>query len=201
MPNWTKTIDIAQTYHRLANNDSFPPWIRAFSDMHKGINSQESIKLVQPRIQDCLLVLTIRTEILIRSLYANKVNKPDPNDLKQLLHDFSVLISNDPAAETVFNAVSNSTAWKLTTLRDRPEEIFHKIERQSVDKKWSDEQKFFYESILKFVTARNYFAHHSYKDDELNSSVSKLSANVLKACIYSLLYFEKLLNDATVDYS
>ena len=45
---------------------------------------------------------------------------------------------------------------------------------------------------MKFVCARNYFAHHAYKDEEFDSFVSKLAAETLISLVETLLFFHEI---------
>lgn len=192
IPKWIAKYDISGCYKRLQVFDSFAPWMRAFSDMHTAQNRKDKVKLVQPRILDNLLVMTIRTEILIRSLYSSIADEQDPNDLKKLVRKMADFVGDEREKATL-KTISSNDNWKLTELRDRPKNIFHQIEECRVDKKWTDEQKYFFHSFLKFVASRNYFAHHSYKDDELNSYISELCGKVLVACLHSVLFIDNLV--------
>ncbi|MBZ6545623.1 hypothetical protein FMJ66_25930, partial [Klebsiella pneumoniae] len=81
---------------------------------------------------------------------------------------------------------------KLTKLNERSEDIFSKLSSCNTGKNWSNEQKYFFEQIFKFITSRNYFAHHYYKDEELNDQVNSLARDVLVSCLNSLLYISAL---------
>ena len=79
-------------------------------------------------------------------------------------------------------------------LADYFRNIFKEIDTCTAGKgKWDKEVLFYFKQILKFVAARIYFAHHFYKDDDLNHQTSDLVRNILKACIDSLLYFSSIL--------
>ena len=70
--------------------------------------------------------------------------------------------------------------------------LFSKLSSCNTGKNWSNEQKYFFEQIFKFITSRNYFAHHYYKDEELNDQVNSLARDVLVSCLNSLLYISAL---------
>lgn len=92
----------------------------------------------------------------------------------------------------VLCSVTNNDNWAMTKLNSKPNDIFENIDRCSVGKAWSPSMKYSFAQLLKFVTSRNYFAHHSYKDDELNLSVNTLPREVLTSCLYSVLYLASL---------
>ena len=70
--------DVKSVYGRLAKQDSFWPWIRAFSDVHHKLvptNPTKPLVFRQPRVLDRLLVLAMRTEILIRKFFTPIIHK------------------------------------------------------------------------------------------------------------------------------
>ncbi len=72
--------NLERTYAKLCKIDSFSPWIRSFSGMHKCINHKAKIDFKQPRIIDFLIVTTIRTEIVIRDMYIQHLKKKNSPD-------------------------------------------------------------------------------------------------------------------------
>lgn len=184
---WLKNIDIDAAYARLAAINSFTPWVRAFHDLHESINIQKKpIDFKHTRIIDRLIVITIRTEIVIRSLYQKRYVKKEPYDLKELFLKLNT---------GIFQAVYEN--WNITQLRYTPDDVFEKIDalidNHVVGKKWSNDQKYFFRAILKFIAARNYFAHHSYLDESMDTR-GELAGSVLEACLHSLLFVEDFLS-------
>ncbi len=51
-------------------------------------------------------------------------------------------------AKAIFKSVSDKQNWKMTELRERPEDIFEKVDSCSVGKSWSSNQKYFFSQIL-----------------------------------------------------
>ncbi|EPE4802307.1 hypothetical protein ACSI5G_003212 [Vibrio vulnificus] len=187
-----KDVNLIGLYSELENLNSFYPWIRSFYDLHKSINNKDSIHLVQPRIIDFLIVFTIRTEVLIRDLIYTRFSYENYN-----LKDVFSYISNkikDKFDRNTISSVSDKSNWDMTVLRNKPEDIFEKIHKCSVGKCWPKNRKYFFVQILKFVTSRNYFAHHSYKDDDLNFHANELSREVLTSCLFSVLYITSVSN-------
>ena len=178
--------DVSMTYEKLSIHDSFWPWIRSFADMHKSINRRSVVSFRQPRILDYLIIMTIRTEILVRSIYVHHVKREEPNDFRDIFLLMSKF-SNDQQAKRIFGIVVSK--WTLTRLSEKPESIFEQIEDITI-KGLNNKSHHIIKQVLKFVAARNYFAHHSYKDDSINSNVSQTSADVLTSAISSLIYFE-----------
>jgi hypothetical protein len=176
-------------YIRLCEINSFGPWIRSFCEIHKNINRKGIIRFEQPRILDYLIVMTIRTEIVIREKYCKLLSKEDPYDLVKVFVGLSTVFKDH---KTVKVLESLHTDWPVTKLNDKPEDIFSKIDSIKPKSSWSKEMMYFYRQILKFVTSRNYFAHHSYKDDEINMIRGTISTDVLKSCIQSLMFIDGL---------
>lgn len=189
--SWLSDFDLNEIYKHLESFGSFMPWMRGFYDIHLLINAKHDVELAQPRIIDNLLVMAVRTEITIREIFSAHSGCDEPDLLREIFLNLPKHIGNDKAS-AVFCAVADKTNWSLTMLRQRPDDIFSNVDSCFVGKAWSAEQRHFFKTILRFVTARNYFAHHSYKDEELNSNVSKLGADVLVSCLHSILYVAAL---------
>jgi len=189
--NWITTDKVIEIYNRLEQHDCFAPWIRAFYDLHQSINRTEEIEFTQPRVLDNLLIISIRTEILLRTIYSEVSGDTNPNQLSDMFNKLAVAVS-DLKAKPVLAAIASKDNWSLTELRDRPENIYVNIDSCNVGKKWSNEQKYFFRCVLRFVASRNYFAHHSYKDDELNSHINELCSAVLISCLHTILYIDRV---------
>jgi len=186
--------NLDKTYLGLCEIDSFAPWLRSFSDMHKSINNNAIIYFNQPRILDYMIVLTTRTEIVIRDMYLKYLSKKDtPSKMLHVLKELAMAIK-DKKRVKVFESLGND--WDKTMLNAKPEDMFATINSIECQKGWNEEMMYFYKQILKFVTSRNYFAHHSYKDEAINTSRSAVTADVLKSCIQSLIFLDALLRKA-----
>jgi len=182
--NFDMVLDI---YEKLNKYESFSPWIRSFSDLHKSINKKSDLCLVQPRLLDSLLVMTIRTEVLVRTMLLNLSGKTEPDDFKIVLRELANYFK-DESCKNILIAVTGKNEYSLTKLKDRPESIFNKIDQSEFGKKWPNKQKYFFKVILKFITSRNYFAHHYYKDHEFNTHTNKLCGEVLTSCLQTILF-------------
>lgn len=198
VPHYSKSLEhqipscrYTQIYDYLKSFGSFSPWIRGFYDLHKSINNKTHIQLIQSRVIDNLLLISIRTEIVIREIFSSISNEPSPDDLRTIFLGLPKFIQDD-ISSSVFNRISDNANWKLTKLNERSEDIFSKLSSCNTGKNWSNEQKYFFEQIFKFITSRNYFAHHYYKDEELNDQVNSLARDVLVSCLNSLLYISAL---------
>ena len=185
--------NLDKIYSRLCEISSFAPWVRSFSDMHKSINNTAIIYFRQPRILDYLIVITTRTEIVIRDMYLKYLSKEDtPSKILHVLKELAMAIKDKKRAK-VLEALGND--WDKTMLNDKPEDMFATINSIENKKGWNEEMMCFYKQILKFVTSRNYFAHHSYKDEAINTSQSNVTSDVLKACVQSLIFLDSLLQE------
>ena len=187
--------DIEEIYARLAEYESFWPWIRAFSDLHDQLVHTNTIKPIvfrQPRVLDHLLVFAIRTEILIREFF-RKATHSEEDNLRKVFSCFSEMLSEDSEHRKILCEVSHK--WNKTKLVEKPDDIFEKINCTSRPKKWSKFQHHILLSVLRFVTARNYFAHHSFKDITLNSPIVELTAQIFESCLESVIYMDSIVQE------
>jgi hypothetical protein len=191
--SWIDRYDVAMMHDLLAKFDSFKPWLRAFCDLHTSINKKGKINLVQPRVLDTLLVITIRAEVLLRAMYKEFIGEQEPDKLQILFKRISAHPNVDNKDKQVLATVCGKVEWKLAELHERPEDVFAAIEQSKTGKQWTTEQKFFFKSILKFVASRNYFAHHYYMDHEFENHTAPLCGDIVKACLHSILYVASLL--------
>lgn len=190
-------IDKLQSY--FAQFNSFKPWLRAFCDLHIFINKKETIKFVQPRTLDTTLAITIRTEVLIRQMFSTQYGEEEPNDLKELIRRIGEAPNTETKATQVLQAVADKQKWKLAELYGRPEDVFANIDNVHVGKGWSKEQKYFFKAILKFVAARNYFAHHYYRDSEFEYHSQKSPNIVITSCLHSIIYIGSVFKPCLCD--
>ena len=185
--------DAKHTYARLITHESFWPWIRAFYDLHAQLVTTSSTKPLvfrQPRILDHLLVLAIRTEILIRAFFRTTDQSEEPRELRLVFDRFSKKLTNGSQERKILGAVSDLKNWRKTELSGKPDEIFKNIDQIPLNNKWSKFQHHIFLSILRFVTARNYFAHHSFKDGALNRHIGELPKQILVSCLESVIYMD-----------
>ena len=186
--------DANSLYARLAKHDSFWPWIRAFSDLHSQLrhtNPTKPLVFKQPRVLDRLLVLAVRTETLIRALFRAAVKPEEPKTLSEVFGGLLGKLPPKSAARTVLCEVGKN--WKQTRLYEKPEELFEKID--SIPGDTSEIQPHMIKSILRFATARNYFAHHSFKDGLINRQVEELPGQILVSCLETVVYMESVVQE------
>jgi len=176
-------------FARLYQIAGFDSWMRAFYDMHQALQNmlRKSVTFKQERIVDGLIVLAVRTEIVLREMLRPVLQSKSDESIKGFLNKASCHLSQD--TKIVLQTCCNQIA-EVTKLYDKPTDIFARID-QECPKNWSSEHIHFLQAILKFITARNYFAHHAYKDADLNSPTSKLAEHILKSLIATLLFFDR----------
>lgn len=188
--------DAKSVYGRLVKFEGFWPWIRAFCDVHHKLvptNSKKPLVFRQPRILDRLLVLALRTEILIRAFFKAAVKPEEPDLLDKVFCGFLTKLRPKSAARTVLCEVVKN--WKQTRLYEKPEEIFAKIDRIPPKPQWSQIQHHLIKSTLKFAAARNYFAHHCYKDEFMNTRIESLPGEILVSCLDTVVYMESVVQE------
>lgn len=198
-PHYSKSLvetgilaDANRVYARLAKHDSFWPWIRAFSDLHSQLRHTKPTKPLvfkQPRVLDRLLVLAVRTEILIRAFFRAAARHEEPDLLRKVFGGLLDKLPCKSAARTVFSEVVKN--WKQTQLYDKPEAIFGRIDCIPGDTR--EIQTHMIKSILRYATARNYFAHHSFKDGLINRQVEDLPGEILVSCLETVVYMESVV--------
>ena len=188
--------DANSVYARLAKHDSFWPWIRAFSDLHHKLvptNPTKPLVFRQPRILDHLLVVAVRTEILIRAFYDTVADREKQPSLNDVFRDFFRMLPPNSTDRDILSEVSEDSNWKQTRLHEKPEEMFANIDSITRNGQWSTIQHHMITSILRFATARNYFAHHSFKDRFMNTRVETLPGEILVSCLETVVYMESVV--------
>lgn len=178
-----------QVFDVLTLIPGFDAWIRAFHDLHASINelNKPHVSFRQSRIVDALILISVRTEIVLREMFRDKLDSKSDETIVSFLDSVKSQIQND--AKKVLETSRNEIKSR-TKLNERPDELFFKIDELKCSN-WSKKDIFFLHALLKFVAARNYFAHHAYKDGELNTEVSTLSRQILESSLATLLFFQK----------
>lgn len=184
----TNNLEIKDTVEILLTLETSEVWIRKFCELHREIQStKESIRFDYPLIVDSLLVLTIRTESILKErleqLSGNSINLL--KDVFKKLADYGNE-KNKRVLQNVQTLLSKDN--ELTRLEKKPEDILDKIRSLDMSKNLNNCDKHFLKSILTFITLRNYFAHHYYKDNELNYITSVLGKEVIKACLTTIIF-------------
>lgn len=183
-----KELQIASIFEILSTLETSQVWIRKFCELHREIQStKKRIRFDYPLIIDSLLVLTIRTESILKERleFLWGQCKDSINDVVHKLGDFA-----EGQDKKVFLNVKTLQAnnKQLTRLEDKPENIFGRIQEIEMPNCISESSKNFLKSILIFITARNYFAHHFYKDNEMGYIQSVLAKQTVEACFTTLIF-------------
>lgn len=186
-------VELEKCYNRLTKISSFPPWIRALSDMHRSLNHNSILHFSQPRFLDYLIVITIRTEIVIRDIHA--ISVPEGKYVDQLYDAIRGLavFSRDPSFLKTTDLLRQD--WVKTKLNCKPTDLFKEIDALPPRKGCNKVTLHIYKQMLRFVASRNYFAHHSYKDETINSRQDTIVADVLKACMQTLIFIDSKLHN------
>ncbi|MDK2957448.1 MAG: hypothetical protein PWQ57_2946 [Desulfovibrionales bacterium] len=194
-------IDWECIYDDLYQFNGFEAWIRAFSDMHHSLNKNQNLRtrlcFEQPRLLDHLLVMTIRTEIILRSIVERISGQDAPDGIKDVIENIAKIIITKEEKQylPVFDGIK-SKIKELTSLRN--ERLINMFENIKSDphgtKNWKPAQRETFEAILTFIKARNYFAHHSFNDNELANNSKKLPNEVLTACLFTVIKVHQLVH-------
>ncbi len=190
--NRTEPYDryIHDVYSRLIEQEGFLPWIRAFKDLQDSINKRDHERLIQfrqTRILDYLLIITIRTEILIGS-----ISGCDDRNIKKVFEELEKRFCDGSKERCLFSQIAKRYS-KKTSLKNKPTEIIGKIEKLPFIERifYTHEVFHCYKSILTFITFRNYFAHHCYKDDEINHQLSETAGKIMCSCAETVFIVDK----------
>ncbi len=178
-----KNLDVEIFFNRLYDIDGFDIWLRAFYKAHKTYQNKEPIKFNQLNIIDYILVFSIRTELLVRNIF-----NMEKDDLKNII---SIALETKENMKNKFHA-----EYDNTKLSHKPPNLYEKINKM-LSTKLNKEEIFFLKEILKFIISRNYFAHHSYLDEDFNNNINSISEKTLKSCLYTIYYLEKINSSKT----
>ena len=187
-------------------NSSFGSWVRILSDLQGqlgGTSTKNPISFKETRIVDYLRNFAITTEALMRQIIVDI--EPQINRLSSLGEVFKRL-------QDKYERCKNSTyrdafetvvkEFKITNMRDiddltEKESIFSKVNSnyQIVLGSGDVQKQFAVHSILSFVTARNYAAHHFCRDDELNNFIDDQPCQIFYSCIASIVFIDTIVQE------
>ncbi len=193
-------------------NSSFGSWVRILADLQgqlRGTSKKNPISFKETRIVDYLRNFAITTEALIRQIAVDI--DPQTNKLS-LLKIFKSLQNKygqckNPTYRDAFktvieelgknNKVNITNLHDIDDLTDKKESIFSKVNsKYQIDPGSGDVQKqFAVYSILSFVTARNYAAHHFCRDEELNNPRDDQSCQIFYSCIASIVFIDTIVQE------
>ena len=176
----TQEIELPSIYSELYKLQTFNSWIVSFTTLHESIQSKTSLVSFKDEITiNSLMTMTIRTEIILKE-YVEKKTGSFINDLKGV---FKIL--SDINDSKILKNIENE--YLLTRLDDRPVCLFQKINGLNKIKHWKKIDFEILKYILKFITARNYFAHHYYLDNQIRFSSSDLAREILESSLITLV--------------
>lgn len=140
-------------------------------------------------------MISIRTEILIRAIFEKMVSPNAPRDLVDVFNHFANKCLEKSKDRSILGRVADEANWTLTKLSGKPHGIFSSIDSLPLKPGKSPLVHNIFTTILRFVTARNYFAHHSLKmRPSTIRSVNwqgKFSSLVWRVCCTSILSFTR----------
>lgn len=189
-----------EVFDYFSKIDGFYPWIRSLHDLHENMRWNGEVNFSQPRIVDCLIIASVRTEIIIREML--RVSFEDLKGFDADSDFMRVLLSVGHQTKggdgDVLKQVKSESS--ITKLNNRPDNIFLMIEETSY-RGWSKKDIVSLRSVLKFVCVRNYFAHHAYKDESFDSATSDLASETLKSLVETLLFFHHICHERDMHVS
>lgn len=186
-----------RVFEYFSNVEGFYPWVRSLYDLHENIHWDGEVNFAQSRIIDCLIIASVRTEIIIREMLRVSFEGSEGFDANGDLLDIFLAAGHQiegGEGKILKQAKSESN---ITKLNSRPADIFLAIDAINYAK-WSKENCNFLKSILRFVCVRNYFAHHAYKDEDFDSVESGLASETLKSLVETLLFFYRICHKRNV---
>ena len=194
-------------------NSSFESWVRILSDLHGqlgGTSTKNPISFKEMRIVDYLRNFAITTEALIRQIILELEIEPQINS-PPLWEVFEKLQKGyggckNPTYRGVLEKVTEELKKKkkenITNLHDidnlteNNKSIFSKVNNKyEVVPGSRDVNKFALHSLLSFVTARNYAAHHFCRDNELNNPSDDQSRQIFCSCIASVVFIDTIVQE------
>lgn len=178
--------EVTPLFNQFLKFEAFRPWARAFADMHKALRKDSpTITFHQPRFIEHFLVLTLRTEVLVREFFKGAAHGIEEDHLVDLFKALSLVEDCHADCKAICNVVRRKDNQKKTKLYDKPANLFSGLEScvfEGVDEIGKEKSL----EILKFFTARNYFAHHCYLDDEVNNPTNRLAADLAISCVVTI---------------
>jgi hypothetical protein len=168
----------------LSQNQSFNGALFAFSEMHDAMtwdSNRKGIQFDERRPLDFYAHFATRVEHALREhiTRTSTTSEKVPDLLSELMVRCAEKQKISDAVKTQFKKLYKD----LTNLYDQPEDPIGKIMQLSTDLSRID--KYLLQSFLCANLARNYFAHHSYLDNELLSS--EQSAFMIGGILVTLL--------------
>ena len=199
-------------FDRLSEYSSFGSWVRILSDLQGqlgGTSTKNPISFKETRIVDYLRNFASTTEALVRQIAVDIEHQTNRLSLLKVfkrLQDKYGECKNPTyrdALETVIKELDKDKKVNITDLHDiddltkKNESIFSKVNSnyQIVPGSNDVQKQFAVHSILSFVTARNYAAHHFCRDDELNNPRDDQSCQIFCSCIASIVFIDTIVQE------
>ena len=188
-------------------NSSFGSWVRILSDLQgqlRGTSMKNPVSFKEIRVVDYLRNFAITTEALIRQIIVDI--EPQINSLSSLREVFERLQDKygrckNPTYRdvlgTVIKELKITTLFDIDDLTKNNKSIFSKVNRKHkvVPGSGDVQKQFAVHSILSFVTARNYAAHHFCRDSELNNPIDDQSCQIFYSSIASIVFIDTIVQE------
>ena len=178
-------------FESFSKIQGFYPWVRSLYDLHETMKWDGEVDFSHSRIIDCLIVASVRTEIVVRERLRVRFKDSSGFNADDKLSKILSYIGDHVGGKDRRILKTVESKFNSTRLDSRPEDIFSEIDSIGC-KNWPKRDSLFLKSILKFVCARNYFAHHAYKDEDFDSVTSELAAETLMSLVETLLFFHRI---------
>ena len=187
-------------------NSSFGSWVRILSDLHGqlgGTSTKNPISFKEMRIVDYLRNFAVTTEALIRQIIF--CIEPEINRELSISKVFKRLRDEyrecknptyGDVLEKVIKKLKITGLLDIDNLTENNKSIFSKVNNKcEVVPGSRDVNKFALHSLLSFVTARNYAAHHFRRDNELNNPSDDQSRQIFCSCIASVVFIDTIVQE------
>ena len=185
-------------------NSSFRSWVRILFDLQNqlGGNMKAPISFEEIRIVDYLRNFAITTEALIRQMIVDiypEVNKEF--SIKGVFHklqDEYKQCKNPTyrnALEIIINEYGITNLKDIDDLTEKNKSIFSKVNSLSLSISKNAQTQFAVHSVLSFMTARNYAAHHFCRDHELNNLIDEQPCQILHSCVASVVIIDTIVQE------
>ena len=208
----TDREQVKDLFDRLSDHGSFGSWVRILSDLQGqlgGTSTKNPISFKETRVVDYLRNFANTTEALIRQMAVDiehQTNRLSSLKVFKGLQNKYGKCKNPTyrgVLGTVIGELNKDKETNITDLFDiddltkNDKSIFSKVncKYKVVPGSGDVQNQFALHSLLSFVTARNYAAHHFCRDDELNNLLDDQSCQIFYSCIASIVFIDTIVQE------
>lgn len=208
----TDREQVKDLFDRLSDHSSFGSWVRILSDLQGqlgGTSTKNPISFKETRVVDYLRNFANTTEALIRQMAVDiehQTNRLSSLKVFKGLQNKYGKCKNPTyrgVLGTVIGELKKDKKTNITDLFDiddltkNDKSIFSKVncKYKVVPGSGDVQNQFALHSLLSFVTARNYAAHHFCRDDELNNLLDDQSCQIFCSCIASIVFIDTIVQE------